>query len=103
MSKISGNKEKPRLAVFRSSKNIYAQIINDFDGIVIVGVSTLNPDIKNKKLSNPKERAREVGKAIAKKALEKDIKKVVFDRKNYKYHGSVKELADGAREGGLEF
>ena len=103
MRKIKGNQERFRLAVFRSNRHIYAQIINDFEGVGITGVSSLTEGIKEQKFSNPKERAKEIGKLIAKKALDKKIKKVVFDRKKYKYHGSVKELAEGAREGGLEF
>ncbi|MFC2062117.1 50S ribosomal protein L18 [Elusimicrobiota bacterium] len=103
MKKIIGTEERPRLLVFRSNRNIFAQIIDDIKNNVITGVSTLSPEIKKKKLKNPKEKAKEVGKMIAAKASKKKIKKVVFDKNVYKYHGTVKELADGAREGGLEF
>jgi large subunit ribosomal protein L18 len=103
MRKITGTSQKPRLCVNRTNRHIYAQVINDFDGIVIAGASSMSENIKDKKFANPKERAKEVGKLIAQKALNKNVKKVVFDRKKFKYHGNVKELADGAREGGLEF
>ena len=95
--------ERHRLAVFRSNRHIYAQIINDFNGIVVTGVSSLSFDIKNKKFESTKERAYEVGKFVARKDLEKKVKKVYYDRGKFKYHGAVKELAEGAREGGLEF
>ena len=100
-SKISGTAECPRLAVFRSNKNITAQIIDDNKGVTLAYASTLDKEIKTKK-SN-KEAAKEVGTLIAKRALEKKIKKVVYDRGGYIYHGVVKELADAAREAGLEF
>lgn len=103
MRKTTATQERLRLSVYRSNRNMYAQIINDFKGITVTGVSSLTADIKNKKFSGPKERAREIGKLIAKKALEKKIKKVVFDRGKFRYHGAVKELAEGAREVGLEF
>ncbi len=100
--KVFGTSERPRLAVFRSNRYIYAQIINDEIGHTYVASSSLAlPEAKGKGLT--KEVARLVGLDIAKKALEKGIKKVVFDRGGYKYHGRVKALADGAREGGLEF
>ncbi|MCD6267668.1 MAG: 50S ribosomal protein L18 [Thermotogaceae bacterium] len=102
--KVFGTPERPRLCVFRSNKHIYAQIIDDTIGHTLVSASTLDPELREKlqKTWN-KEAAREVGKLIAKRALEKGIKKVVFDRGGYKYHGRVKELAEGAREGGLVF
>ncbi|MFH1414903.1 MAG: 50S ribosomal protein L18 [Elusimicrobiota bacterium] len=103
MKRVHGTKERPRLTVFRSNRNIYAQLVDDDNGNVIAGISSLNEEMKKKKFANPKERAREIGKVIAKIALDRKIQKVVFDRKRYKYHGAVKELADGAREGGLEF
>ncbi|MDI6882978.1 MAG: 50S ribosomal protein L18 [Patescibacteria group bacterium] len=130
-AKIKGTSKVPRLCVFRSAKHIYAQLINDEKGRTIVAVSDLKSKIKNKKAkiqikdkkptSLPKELQRdkeekdkeiltekvavafEVGKLVAKKALEKKIKKVVFDRGGYKYHGRVKAVAEGAREGGLKF
>lgn len=102
--KISGTPERPRLNVFRSLSNIYAQIIDDKSGHTLVAASTLDKDLKGKfKNAGNKEAAREVGKLIAEKALAKGIKSVVFDRGGYLYHGRVKELAEGAREGGLEF
>ena len=100
-TKISGTAECPRLCVYRSNSNIYAQIIDDVAGNTLVSSSTLDKDIKTKKAN--KEAAKEVGTAVAKKALEKNIKTVVFDRGGYIYHGVVKELAEAAREAGLQF
>lgn len=100
-TKISGTSERPRLCVYRSNTNLYAQIIDDVAGKTLVSSSTLDKDIKEK--HSNKAAAKEVGTAIAKKALAKNIKTVVFDRGGYVYHGVVKELADAAREGGLEF
>ncbi|MEO0144832.1 MAG: 50S ribosomal protein L18 [candidate division WOR-3 bacterium] len=106
---IRGTPEKPRLVVFRSHKHIYAQLVIDppvGTCKVITGASSLSPEIRNeikdKKLKKI-EIAKLVGKLIAKKALEKGYKAVVFDRGGYKYHGRVKALAEGAREGGLKF
>ena len=99
--KISGTSECPRLCVYRSNSNIYAQIIDDVKGETIVSASTLDKAVKTKK-SN-KEAAKEVGTLIAKRAIEKNIKNVVYDRGGYIYHGIVKELAEAAREAGLEF
>ena len=99
--KISGTPECPRLNVFRSTNNIYAQIIDDINGKTLVSASTLDKEFEGK--GGNKEAAREVGKLIAKRALEKNIEKVVFDRGGYIFHGRVKELAEGAREGGLKF
>ena len=100
-TKISGTAERPRLCVYRSNSNLYVQIIDDVAGNTLVSCSTLDTDIKTKHAN--KEAAKEVGTMIAKKALEKNIKTVVFDRGGYIYHGVVKELAEAAREGGLEF
>ena len=100
-TKVSGTAERPRLCVYRSNSNIYAQIIDDVAGNTLVSASTLDKSVKTKK-SN-KEAAKEVGALIAKKALEKNVKTVVFDRGGYIYHGIVKELAEDARESGLEF
>jgi large subunit ribosomal protein L18 len=100
-TKISGTASCPRLAVCRTNKNIIAQIIDDENGTTLAYVSTLDNDIKTKKAN--KEAAKEVGTAIAKKALDKKIKTVVFDRGGFIYHGVVKELAEAAREAGLEF
>jgi len=102
-NKIQGTAQRPRLNVYRSLNNIYAQIINDDLGESLVAASSLSPEIKGKVSGGNKQAAVEVGKLIAAKAREKGIKKVVFDRAGYIYHGRVKALADGAREGGLEF
>ncbi len=99
--KISGTAERPRLCVFRSNKNIYVQIIDDVAGNTIVQASTLDKEIKTKYAN--KEAAKEVGALIAKRAADKKIETVVFDRGGYIYHGIVKELAEAAREGGLKF
>ena len=99
--KISGTAECPRLCVYRSNTNVYAQIIDDVAGNTLVSCSTLDKEIKTKHAN--KEAAKEVGTLIDKKAIEKNIKKVVFDRGGYIYHGVVKELAEAAREAGLEF
>ena len=99
---IFGTAEKPRLNVYRSLSNIYAQIINDVTGETLVAASTVEKDIKENYGGNI-EAAKAVGEAIAKKALEKGIKVVVFDRGGYLYHGRVAALATAAREAGLEF
>jgi len=100
-TKVSGTTECPRLAVCKTNKNIIAQIIDDTKGETLVYVSTLDKDIKTKKVNI--EAAKEVGTAVAKKALDKKIKDVVFDRGGFIYHGVIKELADAAREAGLNF
>lgn len=100
-TKISGTAERPRLCVYRSNANIYAQIIDDVAGNTLVQASTLDKEIKIKHAN--KEAAKELGTLIAKRAADKKIKTVVFDRGGYIYHGVVKELAEAAREGGLEF
>lgn len=100
-TKISGTPECPRLCVFRSNTNLYAQVIDDVNGVTLASASTLDKEVKTKK-SN-KEAAKEVGTLVAKRAIEKNIKSVVFDRGGYIYHGVVKELAEAAREAGLEF
>jgi len=99
--KVSGTAECPRLCVYRSNNNLYVQIIDDVAGTTLAQASTLDKEVKTK--HSNKEAAKEVGNLIAKRALEKNIKSVVFDRGGYIYHGVVKELADAAREGGLEF
>lgn len=102
--KISGTGERPRLCVFRSSKHIYAQVIDDVSGKTLVSASTMDEAVKGKlAYTGNKAAAHEVGKLIGTKAVEQGIKQVVFDRGGYLYHGRVKELADGAREAGLEF
>ncbi len=100
-NKISGTAQRPRLNVFRSLNNIYAQIIDDEKGITLVAASSLDKGFEQ--AGGNVEGARSVGKRIAEKALEKGIKTVVFDRGGYIYHGRVANLAEGAREGGLEF
>lgn len=103
--RLSGTPDRPRLAVFRSARHIYAQIIDDTKGVTIVSASSLSPEIRDRlgECKGKKEVAKLVGEHIAKRALEKNVKKVAFDRGGYKYHGRVKALADGARETGLEF
>ena len=102
--KITGIAERPRMNVFRSLNNIYVQIIDDTTGNTLVSASTLDAALKGKVTSGGnKEAAKEVGKLIASKAIDKGIKRVVFDRGGYIYHGRVKELADAAREAGLDF
>ena len=100
--KISGTTEIPRLSVFRSEKNIYAQIIDDSVGNTLVSASSLDNELELKAGSN-KEAARQVGELVAKRALEKGIDNVVFDRGGFIYHGRIQELAEGAREVGLKF
>ena len=99
--KISGTAERPRLCVYRSNTNLYVQVIDDVAGKTLVSASTLDKEVKTKYAN--KEAAKEVGALIAKRALEKNIKDVVFDRGGYIYHGVVKELAEAARNGGLNF
>ena len=100
-AKISGTAECPRLCGFRSNTNVYAQIIDDTKGVTLVQASTLDKEVKTK--HSNKEAAKEVGTLVAKRALEKNIKDVVYDRGGYVYHGVVKELAEAAREAGLNF
>ena len=102
--KVTGTLERPRLCIFRSSKHIYAQIIEDESGKTLAAASTAAKDASDTiKNSGNLEAAKEVGKQIAEKALAKDIKQVVFDRNGFLYHGRVKALADAAREAGLTF
>ena len=103
-NKVSGTTERPRLNVYRSLNNIYAQVIDDTTHNTIVSASTLDEEIKSAvKSTGNKEAAKAVGALVAKRAIEKGIKVVVFDRGGYIYHGVVKELAEAAREAGLEF
>ena len=99
-AKISGTAERPRLCVYRSNSNIYAQIIDDVKGVTLVQASTLDKEVKTKYAN--KAAAKEVGALVAKRAIEKNIKAVVYDRGGYIYHGIVKELAEAEREAGLE-
>ena len=98
---ISGTAERPRLAVYRSNANISAQIIDDVKGVTLVSATTLEKTFEG--LGSNKAAAREIGKILAQRALDKGIDTVVFDRGGYIYHGRVSELAEGAREGGLKF
>lgn len=102
-SSLVGTSETPRLSVFRSNKQIYAQVINDKDGITLVAAASTEKAIAGEGKVNKSEQAKKVGKLIAEKALEKGIEKVVFDRNGYLFHGRVKNLADAARENGLKF
>ena len=99
--KISGTPERPRLSVFRSNANIYAQIIDDVSGVTLASASTLDKEFDG--AAGNVEAAKKVGKAVAERAKAKGIDTVVFDRSGYIYHGRVAALAEGAREGGLEF
>ncbi len=101
---VMGTTERPRLNVFRSTSNIYAQVIDDIQGVTITAASTLDKEIKGAmKATGNVEAAKKVGAAIAKKAIEKGVKDVVFDRGGYIFHGRIKALADAAREAGLNF
>ncbi len=100
--KISGTANKPRLSVFRSNRDIYAQLINDDDGTTIAAASSKEKDILAQKLPKS-EKSKLVGMSIARKAKELGVGTVIFDRNGYLYHGRVKAVAEGAREGGLEF
>ena len=99
--KISGTPERPRLNVFRSNANIYAQIIDDVNGVTLVSASTLDKEFEG--ATGNAEAAKKVGQKVAERALAKGIETVVFDRGGYVYHGRVADLAEGAREAGLKF
>ncbi|PST84451.1 50S ribosomal protein L18 [Pedobacter yulinensis] len=99
--RLTGSAERPRLSVFRSNKGIYAQVIDDVTGSTIVSASSLSKDFSA--TGNKSEQSMAVGKLIAEKAIAAGVKEVVFDRNGYLYHGRVKSLAEGAREGGLVF
>ncbi len=103
--KITGTAERPRIAVFKSLKQIYAQIIDDTTGVTLAAASSLSKEIEKEigAAKNKTEKGKVVGKLIAKKASEKGINSVVFDRSGYRYHGRVQAIAEGAREGGLKF
>jgi large subunit ribosomal protein L18 len=101
---VSGTGERPRLCVFRSLNHIYAQVVDDEHGHTLAAASSLDPEIKGNSAGKTKAgRAGQVGSLLAKRAVEKGISQVAFDRGGYKYHGRVKALADAAREGGLKF
>ena len=103
--KISGTKEKPRMVVFRSSKHIYAQFVDDVNSQTLLTISSKAKDVKAKiaEIKTKVEKSKIIGKLAAEKAVSTNIKEVVFDRNGYLYHGRVKALAEGAREGGLKF
>lgn len=101
-AKVSGTTQKPRLSVFRSNKDIYVQLIDDTKGVTLAAASSRDKDIAAQK-GTKIEKSKLVGAAIARKALELNINQIVFDRGGYLYHGRVKAVADGAREGGLQF
>jgi large subunit ribosomal protein L18 len=101
-NKIKGTAEKPRLAIFRSNKNIVAQIVNDESGVTMVAISTDTKALKEEKGSKS-DISRKAGEVLGKKAMEAGISNVVFDRGGYQYHGRVKAFAEGARNGGLKF
>jgi len=102
--KLFGTTERPRLCIFRSSKHIYAQVINDATGSTLAAASTLDPEIKgHAAYGGNKAAATLVGKAVAERAKQAGIDKICFDRRSYKYHGRVQALADAAREAGLQF
>jgi len=102
--KIFGTEERPRLCVFKSNRHIYAQMINDVEGITLAAACSLEPEVRKNTMGQRRmEISKIVGRLIAKRALEKGIKKVVFDRNGFLYHGCIKALADAAREEGLQF
>lgn len=100
---ITGTTERPRLTVFRSNKQIYAQVIDDLTGKTVVAASSIDKQFAEKKFENKNEQSSAVGELVAQRAIESGVKEVVFDRNGYLYHGRVKSLADGARKGGLKF
>jgi large subunit ribosomal protein L18 len=102
-NKISGTAEKPRLAVFRSNRQIYVQVVDDQKGSTLLAVSSKEKEIAGKTGIKKTEQAKLVGKSLASRCREMGIESVVFDRSGYKYHGRIKSLADAAREGGLKF
>ncbi len=103
-NKVAGTTERPRLNVYRSTKHMYAQIIDDMSGRTLAAASTLDADVKaDLSSTSNKEAAKKVGQVVAKRAKENGIEEVTFDRGGYIYHGRVQNLAEGAREGGLKF
>ncbi len=101
--RLSGSTARPRLTVFRSNRHIYAQIVDDLKGVTLVAASTQDEELRGKVQHATRETAAAVGGLLAKRAVSKEIKQVVFDRGGYLYHGRIKALADAARAGGLEF
>ncbi len=101
--KMHGTADRPRLAVFRSSEHIYAQVIDDVQGRTLASASTLSPELRGQEFDDKKAAANAVGKLVAEKAKAASVERVVFDRGGFLYHGRIAALADGARSGGLEF
>ncbi len=101
--KVIGTTERPRLNVFRSAKHIYAQVIDDIKGVTVAAASTVQKDVKGTVSGKKVDQAKAVGKALAAACKSKNIEAVVFDRGGFRYHGRVKAVAEGAREGGLKF
>ncbi len=103
--KITGTQERPRLSVFRSLSNVYAQVIDDTKGVTLVEASSISKEVADqiKDAKGKVSKSKFVGQLVAKRAVEKGITSVVFDRNGYNYHGRIKAVADGAREGGLKF
>ena len=101
--KIIGTAERPRLCIFRSNRYVYSQLVDDMAGKTLVAACSSEPDLKGKELPSKTEAAKEVGRILASRAKQTGIEQVVFDRAGYLYHGRVKAVADGAREGGLLF
>ena len=102
--KLSGSSEKPRISVFKSARHIYAQIIDDVKGVTLVAASSMDKDLRTDvKYGGNREAAKKVGEVLAKRAMDKGLRLVVFDRGGYPFHGRVKDLADSARAAGLEF
>jgi len=102
LSRIEGNQERPRLSIFRSNRNLFVQLVDDLKGHTLVSASTLEEEMSGK-VKNTIDGAKTLGGLIAKRALAKNISKIVFDRSGYLYHGRIKALADAAREAGLKF
>jgi len=101
--KVLGTAERPRLNVFRSTKHIYAQVIDDIKGVTLAATSTVDKELRGSLAGKKLEKAKTVGKAIAEECKSKNIESVIFDRGGYRYHGRVKAVAEAAREGGLKF
>lgn len=101
--KVFGTTERPRLSIFRSARHIYAQVIDDTAGTTVVSASTVSKDLRGEVAGKKRERAKAVGAALAEACKQKGVTTVVFDRNGYRYHGRVRAIADGAREGGLAF
>lgn len=101
--KVFGTPERPRLNVFRSAKHVYAQVIDDEKGVTLAAASTVAKDVRSTLQGKKADRAKQVGMALAAACKSKNVSKVVFDRNGYRFHGRIKAIAEGAREGGLQF